>query len=216
MANYTIDLGQTNFERGIHQPTEIKAWLANHPQNGIAFCGRSNVGKSSLINTLWGAKIAQTSKQPGRTQQINIFSFYLRPSTGEKNLGPFYLYDLPGYGFAKVSKELQQNWKILIETFFQFSGPSILLVNLRDGRHPQEDVDLMFEKMILPLQRPTFVVFNKMDKLHTQKELATFQRERQIIESRLGVQGYFEVTAVVKNSTKDLAKSMANFLATAT
>ena len=213
MANFTIDLGQTKFERGINQPTEIKAFLANHPQGGIAFCGRSNVGKSSLINALWGSKIAQTSKQPGRTQQINVFSFFLRSSTSGKNLGPYYLYDLPGYGFAEVSREMQQNWQVLMDTFFKFGGPNILLANIRDGRHPQESSDLLFEKMIVALKRPTFIIFNKMDKLHTQKEKATFKRERQTIESRLNVQGYFEVTAVDKSSTKNLAQHLTAFLA---
>ena len=215
MATFTIDLGQTKFERGIEQPTEIKAWLANHPQSGVAFCGRSNVGKSSLINTIWGAKIAQTSKQPGRTQQINIFSFYLRPSSGGKNQGPYYLYDLPGHGFAEVSKEKQKNWQILMENFFRYAGPNILLANIRDGRHPQEKSDLAFEKMMELLPRPTFIIFNKMDKLHTQKEQAAFRRERKLIEQRLTVQGYFEVTAVERPSTKDLAQHLMAFLTAA-
>jgi GTP-binding protein len=209
---YTIDLTQTKFERGIASPQDLPIWFTQHPQGGIAFCGRSNVGKSSLINAIWGNKTAQTSKQPGRTQQINVFSFWLRPLQGGKNKGPYYLYDLPGYGFAQVSKEMQQNWQALITTFFQQAGPHVLMANLRDGRHPQEKADLLFEKMCTGLIQPIIVVFNKMDKLRTQKELAAFQKDHQAIQARFVVQGYFEVSATEKMKTKELSQYITAYL----
>jgi len=212
MAAYTIDLGLTKFERGITTVKDLTAWFAQHPQGGIAFCGRSNVGKSSLINAIWGSKTAQTSKQPGRTQQINVFAFFLKPTAGGKNKGPYYLYDLPGYGFAQVSKEMQQNWQTLIAAFFAQAGPHVLLANLRDGRHPSEKADLLFEKMCTNLQQPVLVVFNKMDKLRNQKELAAFKQEKQNLQKRFAARGYFEVSAVEKSKTKELSQYLTAYL----
>ena len=82
-----------------------------------AFIGRSNVGKSSLINSFFGSKTAKTSKTPGRTRQINVFEISLA-GMEEGKPNTFYLFDLPGYGHAAVSKAMSANWEKLMANFF--------------------------------------------------------------------------------------------------
>jgi GTP-binding protein len=93
------------FVRGFAQPAELKTWLENHVDiRGVTFLGRSNVGKSSIINAIFKNDIARVSNTPGRTQEINLFNFYF-----EKEDKPYYLFDLPGFGHATVSKQTSQN-----------------------------------------------------------------------------------------------------------
>ena len=132
--------------------------------------GRSNVGKSSLINSLFGQKTARTSKTPGRTQAINIFSFSLEGS--EK---VYYLFDLPGYGHAQVSKKMGKDWSILMDTFFRVCGQGTLLINLQDCRHPLQKVDAEFGEYIAPMKHSIYLIFNKIDKLK-QKERNQFKK----------------------------------------
>ena len=87
----------------------------------IAFCGRSNVGKSSLLNRLCGAKIARTSRTPGRTQAVNFFSVHGRD-------GDYMLADLPGYGFAKAPKSVRGSWYGLIETYLGRELAAVLML----------------------------------------------------------------------------------------
>ena len=114
-----IQKGKTEFLMGIDQVDQLKTWLNEHPFiNGIAFVGRSNVGKSSLINSLFGKSTARVSKTPGRTRQVNIFNFIVE-NRETKTLENFYLFDVPGYGHAEVSKEMAKNWQSLLDNFFQ-------------------------------------------------------------------------------------------------
>ncbi len=104
----------------------------------IAFAGRSNVGKSSLINAIMGRKIAHVSHTPGRTQQLNFFE-----------VGPhFWLVDMPGYGYAKVSKSLKKSWDGLIKDYL-VGRPNLRVVFLLiDSRHGLKDSDLEMMKML--------------------------------------------------------------------
>jgi len=104
----------------------------------IAFAGRSNVGKSSLINAIMGRKIANVSHTPGRTQQLNFFE-----------VGPhFWLVDMPGYGYAKVSKTLKKSWDSLIKNYL-VGRPNLRVVFLLiDSRHGLKDSDLEMMKML--------------------------------------------------------------------
>jgi len=133
----------------------------NLPQ--IAFSGRSNVGKSSLINTLLKRTrkgIARVSATPGKTQAINFFS------VNEE----FFLVDLPGFGFAKVPKKMRDAWQHLIEGYLaaETDGP-VGVVHLVDCRRPPTDLDLQMLDYLAGVGLPTLVVLTKMDKLKSKQ-----------------------------------------------
>jgi GTP-binding protein len=120
----------------------------------IAVAGKSNVGKSSLINMLANQKkLAKTSVTPGRTRLINYFDF-----------GEFVLADLPGYGFAKVSKEEKKKWAVLLETFLATEKIALLL-SLVDIRHDPTADDKMMVNYLYHYAVPFSLVATKADKL---------------------------------------------------
>ena len=165
-----IQKGNTEFLLGIDKIDQLQTWLNENPfANGIAFIGRSNVGKSSLINALYGKSTARVSKTPGRTRQVNIFSFIVYDKEN-KSEQKFFLFDVPGYGFAEVSKEMAANWQNLLDTFFRMCSEKILLLNIQDSRHPLQEPDTIFHQYIKSFELETYVIFNKIDKLKTQSE----------------------------------------------
>ncbi len=127
----------------------------------VAFFGRSNVGKSSLINLLVGVDgLARTSSTPGRTQAINFFEVD----------GGYRFVDLPGYGFAKVPQHILQGWKELIERYLLDRGALKLAVILLDARRGWMDRDRELREWLEVHGRPYLVVATKVDKLKSQKE----------------------------------------------
>ncbi len=124
----------------------------------IAFCGRSNVGKSSLLNAITGRKgIARASVTPGRTQELNIFE------VGEPTL--FRLVDMPGYGFAKAPLKVVENWKKLVRTYLK--GRQVLhrTLVLVDSRHGLKEVDREMMRMLDETAVSYRVVLTKADKI---------------------------------------------------
>lgn len=122
----------------------------------IAFLGRSNVGKSSLINSLLGRKgLARTSNTPGRTQSINFF--LINES--------FYFVDLPGYGFAKVSKQMRSDWGKMAEQYLAERDELRLSVQLVDSRHKPTKLDLQLNEWLQFYAKEHIVVATKADKL---------------------------------------------------
>ena len=113
--SYKIAKGSATFRYGFSKPEQLISWLQENPDAiGLSFIGRSNVGKSSLINSLFGKSTARISKTPGRTREVNIFTFSLsNEGKTDENIPPLFLFDLPGYGYAEVSKEVHKNWAIL-------------------------------------------------------------------------------------------------------
>lgn len=122
----------------------------------IAFSGRSNVGKSSLLNKLVRRKaLARVSGTPGKTREINFFRVN----------DAFHLVDLPGYGYARVSKVTRDAWRPLIEGFLRTSKQLRGVVQLVDARHPPSGDDLRMMDFLASLGVPTVVVATKVDKL---------------------------------------------------
>lgn len=134
----------------------------------VAFLGRSNVGKSSTINTLTQHKgLARTSKTPGRTQAINIFT--LTPPTLK-------LVDLPGYGFAKAPPPVIKEWHALINDYLRQRECLAGLVLVMDIRHPLQGMDQPMLEWLLSGDIPTHLVLNKCDKLSRMQAQITLQK----------------------------------------
>ncbi len=122
----------------------------------VAFAGRSNAGKSSALNVLCEQKsLARTSKTPGRTQLINLFTL-----DNERRL-----VDLPGYGFAKVSLDIKERWQATLSQYLQHRECLRGLVVLTDIRHPLKDVDQQMLMWAAEVGLPCHVLLNKADKL---------------------------------------------------
>lgn len=184
--SYEIAKGQYKFKYGMANPDQLEAWLKENPDIvGVSFVGRSNVGKSSTINSLFGRKTARTSKTPGRTREINIFTMELtqdgKPTTG---LPTLYFFDLPGYGHAKVGRQIAENWNNLMSTFFSFISPNVLIINLQDARHPDQKADQDFHKYLKEFDLETVLAFNKIDKLKTQKDRAALNKLKPALFSK--------------------------------
>lgn len=143
----------------------------------ISFLGRSNVGKSSLLNSLLQRKgLARTSNTPGRTQSINFFL------VNEK----FYFVDLPGYGYAKVSKTMRADWGKMAEEYLAKRRELVLSIQLIDSRHAPTELDLKLNEWLIFNQKNHIVVATKADKLSSNKLNKSFQEmEKTLPESKI-------------------------------
>lgn len=134
---------------------EKRHWIIDGRPD-IAFLGRSNVGKSSLINALLNRKgLARTSNTPGRTQSINFFLINER----------FYFADLPGYGYAKVSKSMRADWGKMAEEYLTDRQELALSIQLVDSRHAPTAQDKQLHEWLIFSNRPYIIVATKSDKL---------------------------------------------------
>ncbi len=168
--------GSAQFRYGMSDPEQFENWLKENPDIvGFSFVGRSNVGKSSLINSLFGNKLARTSNTPGRTREINIFEFQIGES-GQAIEQKFWLFDLPGYGYARVTKEMSLKWQELIGVFLENVSPLVNMINIQDARHPNQKVDIKFHSYLKNFDFTTSLIFNKMDKLKKQKERSALNK----------------------------------------
>jgi GTP-binding protein len=144
------------FLGGMASPTSWRPPDLSLPE--VAFSGRSNVGKSSLLNALVQRKaLARVSKTPGKTREINFFRVN----------HTFVLADLPGYGFARVAKTTRELWRPLIEGYLRHSAPLRGVVQLIDSRHPPTPDDLLMLEFLSEIGVPTVVVLTKIDKLRS-------------------------------------------------
>lgn len=133
----------------------------------VAFSGRSNVGKSSLINTVLRRtrkKVAHVSSKPGKTQTLNFFRVNDR----------FFLVDLPGFGYANAPGPVRDSWKRLVEWYLSLPEGPVGVVHLVDGRHPPTKLDREMVEYLGGLTLPTLVVLTKMDKVPKAKRQTAF------------------------------------------
>jgi len=143
---------QISFEKSVFELSQIQH--VNLPQ--LILCGRSNVGKSSFINSLFNRKnLAKTSSTPGKTRSVNFFNVDNR----------FYIVDLPGYGYAKSSKTEREKWSKLVEGYLKNYTNIQYAFHFLDCRHNPTDLDLKLHGWLRINQIEFSVILNKIDKL---------------------------------------------------
>ncbi|MGC2110788.1 MAG: ribosome biogenesis GTP-binding protein YihA/YsxC [Candidatus Korobacteraceae bacterium] len=185
----------------------------------IAFAGRSNVGKSSLINSLVGSKIAKTSNTPGRTQTINFFQVR-RPGKPHPD---FVFADLPGYGYARVPRELSAQWAQFINPYLERRESLALCLVLVDVTIPPQDLDLQLIEWLRHVDRDFRIVATKADRISGNQLRTSLQKlsqqlavsvDRIIPFSAKARLGYDELWAAIKaaagvndHSAKDIAQT---------
>lgn len=202
MGVYLIVSQQIKFLYSSLSPEEIPPILYSEngqPLSEIALVGRSNVGKSSLINHLLQQKIAYISNKPGKTQTINLIS-----------APPLCFVDLPGYGFAKVSKVVKRQWNSTLKAYFLRDSLRAALL-LIDSRRTCTATDLAFIHFTEQLNLPVVLVFTKWDKLTVPEQ----ERKRQQISNHYQqFSSYPIITYSIKNTQarKHLLSSLEAFI----
>ena len=143
----------------------------NKPE--IAFLGRSNVGKSSFMNSLLGVRgLARTSSTPGRTQALNFFLI------NEK----FWFVDLPGYGYARAPKDVKAQWNAAATDYLAMRQELVLSIHLLDARHDPSAKDLQLQEWLVHNDKPHLVVATKADKLSNNELSRSIARAKEILQ----------------------------------
>lgn len=193
-----MKIESTEFLRSVVDPTG----LLDGEEAEIVFAGRSNVGKSTLLNALANRKIARTSGTPGRTQAINYFRIN----------GRFRFVDLPGFGYARASKESRRQWAEIIGEFLRRPHNRRMVVQLVDARVGATALDEQAGEYFVELDLPRVVVATKIDGV----KRGARARQLQEIARILGLENPAAVLAVSAQTgegIRELWKSIAEFLA---
>ena len=171
-----------------------------YPQ--VAFVGRSNVGKSSLLNRLLGRKgLARISSTPGRTRAINYF--FINSS--------FYFVDLPGFGYAKVGKQIRREWAKLMESYFRAAPERTIVIQLVDAKVGATPLDTDAAEYFESLGIPTTVVATKIDKVPRSKQvkqLRTIRDQLQLVDDT----PLIPFSAIKGDGVKELWREIGAFL----
>lgn len=156
----------------------------------IAFVGRSNAGKSSVINTLTNhTRLAYVSKTPGRTQHINFFEL----ANGR------FMVDLPGYGYAQVPEAVRQHWVTLLGNYLQTRSQLIGLILIMDIRHPLKELDKRMLDFFAVTKQPVHILLSKADKLSKNEQIKTLAMVKKLLQPYVARQ---QVTVQLFSSLK--------------
>lgn len=174
--------GEARFLTGVARPDGYPA--AREPE--VVFCGRSNVGKSSLLNALLRRRgLARVSKTPGRTQQVNFFQ--------TANLGVFV--DLPGYGFARAPERVRQQWKGLVDAYLEGNRPVAVCLLLVDARHEPTRQDVQMRQWLTHAGLPHRVILTKADAVGNNQMDRVLRRAGATLELESGEERPLPVSA---------------------
>jgi GTP-binding protein len=166
-----VKISSARFVKSAQQPVDFPR--DRRPE--IAFCGRSNIGKSSLLNILTNSKgLARTSSTPGRTQTINFFAINDR----------LYFVDLPGYGYAKVPKMLRDQWGPMVENYLKDRSQLKLAFMLVDSRIAPTESDVLMKEWLDHYQIPNVVVLTKADKISRNQLQQALQTSAQTLNTK--------------------------------
>ncbi|HEX8688338.1 MAG TPA: ribosome biogenesis GTP-binding protein YihA/YsxC [Pyrinomonadaceae bacterium] len=165
-----MKITSTRFVKSAFEETQ---WPADRRPE-VAFMGRSNVGKSSMINSLLRVKgLARTSSTPGRTQALNFFLLNER----------FYFVDLPGYGFARVPRDVRESWGLLVSDYLAKRDSLVLSIHIVDSRHEPTKLDLQLREWLLANGKPFLTVATKSDKLSQNESHKNLARARKVLDA---------------------------------
>lgn len=170
------------------------------PKAEVAFLGRSNVGKSSLMNSLLGARgLARTSSTPGRTQAVNFFVINKQ----------FRFVDLPGYGYARAPKAVKAEWSKAAESYLAQREQLVLSIHIVDSRHEPSKQDLQLHEWLVHHQKPHLIVATKSDKLsnnqlrnNIDRIAGVFKTNQIIVYSSVVKRGREELWTAIEKSLK--------------
>ncbi len=160
----------------------------------IAFVGRSNAGKSTLINTISNQKIAHVSSTPGKTRLLSFFNFS----------NDFVLVDMPGYGFAKRGQDEQEDWKNMIESYLSTSKKLKGLILVMDIRRSWDEEEQMIKEFADHLGLPMVLVLTKADKLSRSQLMKRMDE----FEDEVDLKHKFPISSLKKDGVEDLKKQM--------
>src|SRR6056297_101055 len=190
----TIELMKTAF-----LPKQLPADTAI--RKSVAFVGRSNVGKSSLMNVLFNRKLAKVSSTPGKTRSVNFFLINERD----------YFIDLPGYGYARRSPEEISKWNNLMSAFFSEAEGLEMLFVLIDSRHSFMKADHVFFEWILEFQVPLAIVLTKTDKISSIKLKESIKQTHEVSQP-YGDFNIFPVSCTKRKGLNELMSFIGDVL----
>lgn len=163
----------------------------------VVLCGRSNVGKSTFINSLFKRKnLAKTSSTPGKTRSINYYDIDSK----------FYIVDLPGYGYAKISQSERKKWGNLINDFFSTSKNINLTIHLIDSRHHPTELDVKLNDMLRSLDIPYIVLLNKSDKLKQSEYTIAREKIIEVFPELILNENLFFFSSIKGTGNKEIKK----------
>lgn len=176
------------------KPVFSKKDFPNEILPQLILCGRSNVGKSSFINSIFNTKIAKTSSTPGKTRSLNFY----------KVENKFYIVDLPGFGYAKVSQQERNTWNELITELLNQHQTINVAFHIIDSRHSPQNSDFALNEFIHSKDIPYFVILNKIDKLNQKEKNESIKNIVNFFPELILNENLFTFSAVTGSGRKEI------------